>query len=399
MSVDNFYKKKLKNGLTVLFEERKLPIISTSASIKFGAQYESLRLKGIAHLMEHLMFKQSKTRTSEELAKEVEKKGGDLNAFTDEGLTCYWNKLPSKYFSTGLDISSDLILNPKFDPVDFEKEKKVVIEEIKMYNDSPRMYATEKFKEMLYKKPFGDFIAGSVESVSKLSLNQVHEIYNNYYATNKMILCCVGKGNFKDICEFGKKIFPARIQKKVDYNPIKLNSEKIEKRKGVDQANFIFGYHTVPLFDKRRYLHDVIGAYLWDGMSSRFFNEIREKRGLAYAVKGGVEMGIKHGYAMIYVGTVAEKIKLIKELILKEFRALKNMEKKDFDEAKEQLIGQHEIGVEDSNDVMLSLLNEELGGNALEHYNYEERIGKVQFKELKEFKLKRYSSFALIPEK
>jgi len=395
----DFYKKKLKNGVTVLFEKRKLPIITSSASVKWGAEFESEKIKGISHLMEHLMFKGTKTRSSEEIAREIEKKGGIINAFTDEEVTAYWNKLPSRFWKTGVDIASDLILNPKFDAEEFEKEKKVVIEEIKMYNDTPRMYVLDKIKSMLYKKPFGMSIAGDEKVVASLKLDDVKNLFDKYYTTDDMVLCCVGDGNFDDICEFAEKTFPVKKRSLIEKKPIKINMERIETRKGVDQANFVFGFHAPKLCDKEKYLYEIVGGYLWDGMSSRMFQEIREKRGLCYAVKGFLDLGSNFGYGGIYVGTLAEKIKQVKELILKEFKNLKNINKKDFDEVKEQLIGGNELGKENSDGVMIDLMREEFAGRAEEHYEYEERIKKVKFDDVRNFVLKNYSSFALIPEK
>ncbi|MBU0957342.1 MAG: insulinase family protein [Nanoarchaeota archaeon] len=394
-----FYKKKLKNGVTVLFEKRNLPIIASSASVNWGAEYESEKVKGISHLMEHLMFKQSKNRSSEELAREIEKRGGVLNAFTDEEVTSYWNKMPSKHWDVGLDIASDLILHPKFDIKDFEKEKKVVIEEIKMYKDSPRSYVLDKIKEMLYKKPFGSSIAGDVNSVAGLELENVKDIFKKNYTSDEMIVCCVGKANFDDICEYVEKSYPTNSRKLQIVEPVKINNEVVEKRKGVDQANYVFGFHGVPLSDKKRHIYDVVGGYLWMGMSSRMFQEIREKRGLCYTVNGYLDFAKNFGYGGIYVGTVPEKIKKVQELILKEFKDISKIEKKDVDEVKEQLIGMNKLGQEDSINVMDSLMRLEFNGSAEEHYDFEENIKKVKFEDIKNFKLKNYSSFALIPEK
>ncbi len=135
-----FRRKVLDNGITIIFEKRKTPVVSVASSVKFGAQYEKESIKGISHFIEHLVFKGTKKRSVTEIPQEIESKGGIINAFTSEEITSYWNKLPSKYFKLGADISRDLILNPLFEEKALERERKVILEEIKMYHDNPSTY-------------------------------------------------------------------------------------------------------------------------------------------------------------------------------------------------------------------------------------------------------------------
>src|SRR3990167_7925462 len=128
-----FFRKKLTNGITVLYEPRDLPLVSVSIANPFGAANETSDIKGIAHFMEHLVFTGTKTRTHEDISREIEKKGGMLNAFTDQLVTNFYFKLPSEHLFVGLDILIDIIKNPIFEEKKFEKEKKVILEEIKMY--------------------------------------------------------------------------------------------------------------------------------------------------------------------------------------------------------------------------------------------------------------------------
>jgi len=143
-----FHRKKLDSGVTVIFEKRKTPVVSVASSVKFGAQYETEDIKGISHFIEHLVFKGTKKRSVSQIAQEVESKGGIINAFTGEEITCYWNKVPNKHFSLGADISRDLVLNPVFEKTALERERKVILEEIKMYHDNPSTHVLEKIKEM-----------------------------------------------------------------------------------------------------------------------------------------------------------------------------------------------------------------------------------------------------------
>ena len=130
-----FFRKVLDNGLTVIHERRKIPVVAVASSIRFGAQYETEDIKGISHFIEHLVFKGTKKRKVDEIPREVESKGGILNAFTGEEITCFWNKMPSKHFELSADIGRDLMTNPLFQKIPLERERKVIIEETFLYNE------------------------------------------------------------------------------------------------------------------------------------------------------------------------------------------------------------------------------------------------------------------------
>ena len=172
-----FFKKKLKNGMIVIMEKRDLSVVSFSITNKFGAAFEESKIKGIAHFIEHLLFTGTKTRSHEDISREIEKKGGILNAFTSHEVTSFWFKLPSEHLFAGIDIIADMLKNPKFDNEKFEKEKKVILEEINMYHDNPRSHAFEMIERNLFESPFGDLVIGSKETVSSLNRNFVAEFF------------------------------------------------------------------------------------------------------------------------------------------------------------------------------------------------------------------------------
>lgn len=392
-----FYRKKLDNGITVIFEKRKIPVISSCTAVKFGAQNEKEKIKGISHFIEHLVFKGTKKRNVVQISEEVENKGGILNAFTGEEVTGFWSKLPSKHFSLGADISRDLVLNPLFEKAALERERKVILEEIKMYHDNPTTHVFEKIKELLYEKPFNISIAGTLKTVAGLSREKVIDLYNAIYATNNLIFSVVGKASWQDVLEEARK-FP-KVNKQIRNIPIiPKNGEFMEKRKGIDQAHEVLGFHMPKMGDKNQYAAELFDSILGGGMSSRLFQEIREKRGLCYAIKSHLEQSKDYSYEMIYVGTTKEKIKIIKELILKEIKKLKNLKQSDLNEAKERLIGLRQISKEKSDTAMMGLLQEELGGNAENFYNYEREINAVKLNQVQELSnLKGYSFVGLLP--
>ncbi|MDP2924825.1 MAG: pitrilysin family protein [Nanoarchaeota archaeon] len=398
MNEPDFYKKKLDNGITVLFEEREMPIVAVSSSVCYGALHENSDIKGISHFIEHLVFKGTKNRNVVDIPKEIESKGGIVNAFTGEEITCFWNKLPSKYFSLGADISRDLILNPLFEKDALERERKVILEEIKMYHDNPTSYVIEKLKELLYEKPFNMSIAGTLETVSNLSRDKVLDIFNSAYSTNNMIFAVVGKTTWEEVLEEAKK-FPKK-SKKIELIPVKQKTgELIDRRKGIDQAHEVIGFHMPKINDKNRYAAEIFDSILGGGMSSRLFQEVREKRGLCYAIKTSLEQSKYYSYEVIYVGTVKEKIDHVREIVMKEIKKLNDLNQKEIDEAKEALIGLKQVNKEKCDSTMIELMQEEIGGNAENYYGYEDGINKVKLKEVQDLsKIKSYSFVALLPD-
>lgn len=394
-----FFRKKLSNGITILMEKRDLPIVSLSVTNKFGASYETSEIKGIAHFIEHLLFTGTKTRTHEDISREIEKRGGILNAYTSHDITSFWFKLPSEHLFTGLDILTDMLNNPKFEKEKFEKEKKVVIEEIKMYHDNPQHHVFEKIEENLYEKPFGAGVIGSEKTVNSLDRDFVANYFEKAYAPEEYIITIVGNADFDKICDYIKTKYSPKKKSLQRSQIIKRNIETTEKRPGIDQAHFIFAIHAPSPPDKDYYALEVLDAYLANGMSSRLFLKIREEKGLAYAIKSSLNTEKSYSYYSIYTGTKKESIPEVKKIILEEFENVENMTEKDLDEAKERLIGLKKISKEESVNVMNELLFAEILGKAEDYYEQEKFIKRVTLSDVKRIsKLKKYSLASIIPK-
>lgn len=397
----NFQKKILKNGITLLFEKRNLPIISVSITNKFGAAYEESKIKGIAHLIEHLLFTGTKTRTHEDISREIEKRGGVLNAFTTHELTSFWFKLPSEHIFSGLDILTDILLNPTFKKEKFEKEKKIILEEIKMYQDNPRTAIFQQIEKNLFEPPFGNLIIGSKETVSALQRNFVVNYFKEMYSPENYIVTLVGKADFKKVCEYLENKFK-KENKKLSLQKIKKkNAHSIEKRPGIDQAHFVFALHGPLPNEKNFYTLQVLDAYLASGMSSRLFLEIREKRGLAYTVLSSIDAEKNYSTYSIYTGTTKEAIEEVKSIILQEFNNIQKMTEQNLKEAKERLIGLKRVLSEESTNVMTQLTYSELTGNALKYYQFDTKVNEVKLEEVKKLSqslIKNYSTAIIIPD-
>ncbi len=399
----NFKRKVLKNGLTVIFEKRNIPVVSMAFAVRSGGLNESMKEKGISHFIEHMLYKGTKNRTSREIAQEIEKNGGEINGFTSEEVTAFYCKLPSKHADIGLDVLSDIMKNSLFLEKELEKERRVIFEEIKMRKDNPQIYVIDRIQNLLYKEPFGSDLIGTVKSMNSIDREKILKRFRDIYVPENMILSVVGNYDFNKLVKFCEDNFDKKKSKKKSYKIVKKNNSKVEKRKGIDQANVILAFHTPLAKDKKSYAAEVLISLMAGGMSSRLFSEIREKRNLAYAVKGHTNISKDYSYSIIYVGTTKEKVKKVKELILEEFKKVsENLTEKELNEIKDQLIGNYQISMEDSQAQMVNLLVSEIEGDASKFYDFEKNISKVKLNEVKNLastvKGKNYSFFALVPQ-
>ncbi len=395
-----FHRKILKNGMTVLFEKRELPVVAVAFAVRNGGINESISEKGISHFIEHMLYKGTPTRDAKQIAEEIEKKGGELNGFTDEAITAYWCKIPSRHLDVALEVLSDMVKNPLFDEKELEKERKVIFEEIKMRKDSPHIHVLDEIQKCLYKGTLGYNLIGTYETMSSISRKKITDRFKQIYQPNNTILCVVGNADFEKIVEFAEKNF-GKIKGKVPKIEFSTKNEsRTEKRKGIDQANLVFAHHVPLAGNKKSYAAQVLGTLMAGGMSSRLFSEIREKRNLAYAVKGDSNINKFFAYNTIYVGTTKENVELVKKIILEEFKKVaEGLTKEELNQVKEQLIGNYHIYLEDSQLQMVNLLLYEIDGDAKEFYEFEKNISSVKLEDVKKLaKLKDYSFLALVPE-
>jgi predicted Zn-dependent peptidase len=398
----NFKKKKLKNGITILFEKRDVPVVSIAFAFQQGGVNEAEKEKGISHFIEHLMYKGTPKRDSKKIAEEIEKNGGIMNGFTSEQVTAYWCKIPSKKVDVAFEVLGDMVKNSLFKQEDIEKEKKVILEEIKMWQDNPRMHVFDQIHKLMYKKPFGIPLIGTAKRIKSITRKEILEKFQSVYTPNNLILSVVGNVDFGKLVKFAEQNFGNKKENNKFIKIIPKNGERIEKRKGIDQANLVFAYHVPTTKDKRSYAARILTTLMGEGMSSRLFWEIREKRNLAYSIKGDSSISKKFAYNLIYVGTTKEAVNEVKKIIIDEFKKVsETLTEKELDEIKEQLIGNYHISMEDSQAQMINLLAYEVDvDNAEEYYDFEKKIREVKLKDVKNLAKqasKKYSFFALVP--
>ena len=396
----NFKRKILKNGLTILFEKRTLPVVSVAFAVRNGGINETAEEKGISHFIEHLLYKGTEKRNAKQIAEEIEKNGGELNGFTSESLTAFWCKMPSESIDTALEVLSDMVKNPKFDRKELEKERKVIFEEIKMYHDTPRFHVLDMIHQSLYEPPFGMPLIGTIKTMNSINRDKILRKFRQVYTPNNLILAVVGDADFEKIVDFAEKNFGNEKGNVPRFKIQKKDEIKTETRKGIDQANLVFAYHTPLLGDKKAYAAKVLGTLMAEGMSSRLFTEIREKRNLAYAIKGETILTKDYSQNYIYVGTTKDAVEKVKQLILEEFEKVsKELSEKEFKEVKKQITGNYKIAMEDSQEVLTALLLYEIDGNAGDFYDFEKNILNVKLKDVMDLaKIKKYSMYTLVPD-
>ena len=386
--------------MTLIFEERDLPVVSIGIAVRCGGVNESLSERGISHFVEHMLYKGTKNRTSKQISQEIEKNGGVMNGFTDEQITAFWCKMPSDKLHIALDVLSDMVKNPLFNEEEMEKERKVIFEEMEIYHDDPSHYVFDKIQGFLYENPLGTPLIGTRESMGSIDRKKMLKKFMEVYKPGNMILCVVGQADFAELVKFAEKNFRKEKGKIKKQKIVLKHDYKIETRKGIDRANMVLAFHSPLSTNKQIYAAKVLIAIMACGMSSRLFREIRDKRNLAYSVLGDVTSNKEFSFSYVYVGAMKENLEKIKNIILDELKKVSNkLAKKEFDDTKNQLIGNYYISMESSEDQMNHLLLSEIDGKTKEFYEFEKNIMAVKLKDVKKLaKIKKYSFFALVPK-
>lgn len=394
----DFTRVKLDSGLNVLFERRNLPVVSVVIATKGGAAYENEKNKGLAHFFEHMVFKGSLTRDQKEISSAIEGVGGQWNAFTSEEMTFFYVKLPSKHFNVS-EVIFDMLANPKIDPKELERERGVILQEFNMVHDQPMKFLFDKMKEASYEKPFAFPILGFKQNILNFKRDDFFNWHDSHYQPENMIVSVVGNADFSSILSLCKEYFKKSVKQNIpQLNLIPRYSKFVEKRKHIDQAHLGYLFHLPTLKSKEKYVCDVMNSILGDGMSSRLFQEVREKKGLAYTAHSYLEQERDYGYCLIYAGVEKKNVKKTKEVISQVVRSMRKISGKEIDQAREQCIGKWNVQNEQSDAIATSLFLEETAGRAENFYKYPEFISQVTLKDvLKLTNIKRMSEGMIIP--
>ena len=368
------YKKHvLENGLTIIGEEIPyVKSISLGVWINAGSRIEDEEISGVSHFIEHMLFKGTRNRTSKQIASEIDNLGGQINAFTSKECTCYYVKLLDSHIDIGIDVLSDMILNSKFNEDDLDKERSVIIEELKMYEDSPEDLAYDLLTENIYKNdPLGMNIIGTEESLNRLNREKLLDYFNKYYVPNNSVIAISGNFNFDEIINKIEEKF--KVWKKrdvnVDIKKAEFKSCFLTKNKDIAQVNLAMSLEAVPLEnDKEVYALAVINTVFGGSISSRLFQKIREEKGLVYSIYSSQSLYRKCGELGIFASMSNEHLKEVYESIIEEIKIMKKyyLTDQEIKESKEQLKGSYILGLESTSSRMMSIGRSLLLNNKVE---------------------------------
>ncbi len=379
----NIRREVLPNGLTVITEQmRHIRSVSIGIWIKSGSRNEDQEWNGISHFIEHMVFKGTSHRSAEAIAREVDSIGGNMDAFTAKECICFNVKILDEHLPVAMDILSDLVLNPVFDVDDIKRERGVILEEIKMDEDSPDYLVHEIFTQSFYKDhALGRPILGTRDTVRKFERPIVSEFYRQCFAPGNLVVAAAGNLDHDRFVELAKQHFehmkPAA--KGIHSLPPKIASRiNLRNKKSLEQVQICLGVPSHPIAHEQRYASYILNTLLGGGMSSRLFQNIRERQGLAYSIYSDLNLYRDTGCLCVYAGTSRESAAKVVQSIVAEFRTLKleSVPAEELRRAKDQLKGGLMLSLESSAARMSSLARQEMYFDRF--YGLDEMIEKIE---------------------
>lgn len=379
----NIRRAVLPNGLTVITEEMKhIRSISIGIWMKTGSRDEDLPWNGISHFIEHMVFKGTKHRSAEQIARQVDSIGGNMDAFTAKECISFSIKVLDEHLPIAMDVLSDLVLNPVFDVQDITRERGVILEEIKMDEDNPDYLVHEIFTQNFWKDhPLGRPILGTRDTVKRFDRTPVIDAYSQRFSPGNMIITAAGYLNHELFVELVAKHFQDMKPQSNGFHsaPPKIVPKIVlRNKKSLEQVQICVGVPSYPITHERRHSSYILNTLLGGGMSSRLFQNIRERQGLAYAIYSDLNPYRDTGCLSIYAGTSRESASKVVECIVSEFRKLKTeaVTQDELRRAKDQLKGSLMLSLESSNARMSNLARQEM---YFDHfYGLDELIAKIE---------------------
>ena len=377
--------RSLPNGLRVIMiEDHTMPVISYQTWFRVGSVDEKPGHTGISHLVEHMMFKGTAKRPGKmDIARELDAIGAEYNAFTGEEYTGYYAKASMEKLDTIMDVVFDIFLNSKLAQEDIDTERGVIVEELNMYRDMPQRYIYDLFKKLLYgDQPAGWDIAGEKETVMSLKREQFVNYFNTHYVAKNTIIAIAGNVDpeiiKKKAGEYFSAIRDGNLVTKLPVTEKQSESALLVHYKKTDQTHFLLGFRSCNMYDKRKYALGVLGTVLGGGMSSRLFEEVRDKRGLAYYVGAGNDTATDAGYFMVKAGVNNEKVFEAIKVVLDEIRKIKDsgIMAEELQRAKDNISGSMALGLEHSDAVANAYAGPILFENKV--LTPEEELGKIK---------------------
>ena len=345
----------LKNGLRVVYVPCEAESVAFGLFVSSGSRHEPPKVAGISHFIEHMLFKGTPTRRPIDITRAIEGRGGNFNAFTGEEATCYYAHLPDEYLKEAVDIISDMYLHALIPAEEFVREKKVVIEEIRMYADEPDAVAMENLQRSLFpSNPLGAPVAGSPETLLPLKPADLRKYIRSHYLPSNTV--AVVAGHFDEsaahdvltrtLGRLRSSAVPPSSALPVDFALPPVAEVSVSKE--INQAQLALGYRTFGIRDSRKYAATVMDAILGRGMSSRLFQEVREKRGLSYDISSRMQFFSDAGMFTVSAGLDRAKAAKALATIDRELRRIceKRVSSAELNRVKEFLVGNFRLSHE-----------------------------------------------------
>jgi predicted Zn-dependent peptidase len=362
---DSHYEKTiLSNGIRIVTEEiPHVRSVTIGAWVTVGSRDESESNNGITHFVEHMVFKGTRRYKAHQIAQSLESVGGYLNAFTTKENTCFYARILDHHLPKAIDVLSDLVFHPTFDRKEMEKEKGVVIEEIKNIEDNPDDLIHDYFENAVFRKhPLGMPIIGTRRNIANFTREDLHRYHAQYYAPHRLVIAAAGNLKHEKVVTMVEKYFRSRSNENGQFQraqgPKSVHSNKVEVyEKPITQAHVCLGTVGYSVKSRFRYPVLVLNSLLGEGMSSRLFQTIREKHGYAYTVFSFTNFLSDTGNFGVYIGTDASKVDHAIELVFKEFQNVKTkrVSTAELKRTKEQLKGSMMLGLESMSSRMMRL--------------------------------------------
>jgi predicted Zn-dependent peptidase len=356
----------LDNGLRILTEPmNQVRSISIGVWLTRGSRHETAERGGIAHFVEHMLFKGTGGRTAEDIAQAIDSIGGQLDAFTAKEYASYYIKVLDEHLPLAIDILADIVRHPAFSPEDIEREKKVVLEEIKMVEDTPDDLVHELFTQGFWENhPLGRPILGTKETVESFNANLLRDYFKGVYTAKNLIVSAVGNLEHDRVRELVEEKFGSLVESGepvLDQAP-QVVPKILVRNKELEQSHVCLGVGSYPQNHDDRYSSYVLNTLLGGSMSSRLFQNVREKRGLAYAVFSGLSAYRDAGSFTIYAGCSNEAVGEVIDLCVEELRAVKNapVPESELQRSKDHLKGSLMLSLENTASRMSHLARQEI---------------------------------------
>ena len=380
---------RLSNGFTIATEF--MPNFKTATLgvwITAGARHETKSQNGIAHFLEHMAFKGTIKRSSFQIAEAIENVGGYINAYTSREITNYYCRVLSDDLALALDVISDIILNSKNESAEVDVERNVILQEIGQTNDTPDDIIFDWLQETAYPdQPYGRPILGPTSNVKRFSRKDLIDFTKQHYTPNRMILCAAGDVDHEALIKLCEKYFlklPKQNETSVIQGTFLGGEKRVEKK--LEQAHFALSFKSASIKDPNIFASQIFAVAMGGGMSSKLFQEIREKRGLCYSIFSSIDAGIDTGAFTIYAGTSEEKVVELSNVVIDELRlSIDKISQKDLDKARAQIKAGMLMGLESTSNRCERLARTlSVWGRVIPLAETVEKINQVSLLDLKE---------------